>query len=238
MLGPICETIGLVAPGDWIDFFRFISDKYDGVFANEFDDRNPMASLAPKFQTIKEKYDVIFQPQYVGAELSDWSDDDQKLPESTEAYYLKSNTGPRYLLGGVLSRPFITTKQSDGKFAITSIESSNRHSPSVLAKPFTFATTHQVYCVLDGAVTITVDEKHNEVRAGETVFIPAGQKMSIEFTDRFVRFWSFTSGDGLETFISQAGVAYGGLVVPDKTQKVDVDKVTSTARNIGMEFEP
>jgi hypothetical protein len=230
------ETIGLVTPGQWIDFFRFLSESYSGAFAPQSDNRMTISVLAPKFPEIKEKYDVIFQPAHQGGELADWSDKDRILPDGTEPYYLQANRGPRYLLGGVLARPFITTKQSDGKFAIASIESSSILAESVLASPFALSKVHQVYHFLDGAVSIELEGQENVVRAGETLFIPAGTRVAVRFVDRFVRFWSFSSGDGLETLIAEAGGAFNGVVVPDEALPVDADKVAEVAARIHMEL--
>lgn len=142
----------------------------------------------------------FFKPTFQGAEVSEWSAEDSVLfDETATLYYLKANTGPRHLLEAVLSRPFITTEQSKtltGDFAVTSIESSNRLSNTVLSKPFAFEKTHQVYCVLDGAINVTVDGVVDLVRAGETVFVPTRTAISVEFVDRYVRFWAYSSGDG------------------------------------------
>ena len=193
-------------------------------------------ALFPNFAVdMKEKYDIIVQPQHKGCEVSEWTGKDSQIPTGIEAYYLRANTGPRYLLGGVLSRPFITTKQSDGKFAITSIESSSKYPVSVLNRPFMFHKVHQVYYLLDGSICVTVDDKPNDVRSGDTIFIPAGTKTSIKFTAKFVRFWSFASGDGLETLISQGGGQFEGTVVPDKARKVDPRLVLEAAKSIGLE---
>lgn len=236
--GGINETVGLVTPGQWVDFFRFVSERYAGVVADEFDMRNPGLVFGPKMREIKEKYDVVFQPHFKGAEVSEWSEKDSRLPDGQEAYYLKANTGPCHLLEGVLSRPFITTKQSTGStgnFAITSIESSNRLSNRILGKPIMFEKVHQVYHVLDGAISITVNSgAANMVRAGETAFIPAGTSVSIEFVDRYVRFWAYSSGDGLESLIAEAGGAFEGSIVPDQVREMDADSVRKVGERLGM----
>ncbi|KAF2624268.1 RmlC-like cupin [Macroventuria anomochaeta] len=236
----INETVGLVTPGQWVDFFRFVSQKYDGVVADEFDTRNPGDTFGPKFREIKEKYDVVFQREFQGAEVSEWTKEDSVLPdEAGKEYYLKANTGPCYLLEGVLSRPFITTKQSKaptGNFAITSIESSNRLPNSVLGKPFTFEKTHQVYHVLDGAINVTVNGSVNLVRAGETAFVPAGTEISIEFVDRYVRFWAYSSGDGLESLIADAGGKFEGTIVPDKSRALDTEALKKAAEKYNVKI--
>lgn len=236
----INETVGLVTPGQWVDFFRFVSEEYDGVVANEVDTRNPGAVFGPKIREIKEQYDVVFQPQFQGAEVSEWTSEDSKLPDKQEPYYLKANTGPCHLLEGVLSRPFIMTKQSEGptgNFAITSIESSNRLSNTILSKPFAFERVHQVYHVLDGAISLTTDGgRGNLVRAGETAFIPAGTKVSITFIDRYVRLWAYSSGDGLETLIAEAGGVFEGSIVPDQIREVDTDLIQKVAERLDVKL--
>lgn len=191
--------------------------------------------MFPKFQTIQDEYDVIFDPGYPVCEVGEWTENDSTIPDGVEPYYLRADTGPRYLLGGVLSRPFITTSQSDGgKFAITSIESSSEHPASVLGKSFTFQKVHQVYHVLDGAIDVTIGGTANQVRAGETVLIPAGTETSVHFLDKYVRFWSFASGDGLESFVHISGREYEGKIIPDKADVVDDAKVLRAAENINM----
>lgn len=93
---------------------------------------------------------------------------------------------------------------------------------------------HQVYHVLDGAIDVTIDETANQVRAGETVLIPAGTELSIHFLDNYVRFWSFTSGDGLESFVRLGGREYKGKIIPDMADAVDDAKVLRAAESINM----
>lgn len=244
LVDPVNESVGLVTPGQWVDFFRFVTERYDGVIGDEFDRRNTMQFMFSKIQEIKEKYDVIFQPEFQGAEVSEWTDDeDFKLPDGPEPteYFLRANTGPRYILEGILARPFITTEQSAGQFAITSIESSNRLTNSVLSKPFVFEKVHQVYHVLDGAILVRTDGQApgDLVRAGETVFVPAGKEISVSFVDRYVRFWSFASGDGLEALVAGAGAgeAFAGSVVPDQVASFDSNRVHRVAESSGINIK-
>lgn len=191
----------------------------------------------PKIGEIKAKYDVVFQPQFRGAEISEWTEADHTIPSGVQPYYLQANSGPTYLLGGVMSRPFITTQQNNANFAITSIESSRKLGSNVLEKGFAFNKVHQVYTVLDGSLSISLDGKQNEVRAGDTVFIPAGTRVGVRFVDNYVRFWSFTSGDALNTLISEAGREYEGKLVPNKPEDIDVKRVAEIAERIGLQIE-
>lgn len=123
MLGPHTEIYGLINPGDWVDFFRYVSEPYEGLLVPENDDRDLKSLLIPKVMAAKEQFDVVFQPNYQPPEQGDWTEEDEKLPESSLPFYLRAHTGPRWMLGGVMSRPFITTVQSSGDCAISSIKS-------------------------------------------------------------------------------------------------------------------
>jgi hypothetical protein len=179
---------------------------------------------------------VIFDPTHPACEIGEWTTADSIIPEGTETYFLRADTGPRHLLGGVLSRTFITTAQSAGEFAITSIESSSAHPPSILGRPFTFKKVHQVYYVLDGAIEVTVAGVGNKIHAGETIFIPAGTEISIAFTEKFTRFWAFSSGNGLESFIRMAGRPLEGVILPSIPDTVETEKVVEAAVKNFMEI--
>lgn len=67
----------------------------------------------------------------------------------------------------------------------------------MVSRPFVFEKMHQVYYVLDGAILVGTEDRalQDFVRSGKTVFIPARMEVSLSFADRFVRFWSFTTGE-------------------------------------------
>lgn len=216
-LGPHTETYGLVTPGEWVDFFRYISEEYDGILLPEFDQRNLVEILIPKVMAAKGKYDVVFHPKHQGCEVSDWDANDEKLPEGTEPYFLRANTGSRWILGGVLSRPFITTKQSGGKFAISSIESSSKLEPTPFGQSMKFPNVHHLLVVFEGTLEVTVSGcAPCRITEGEVIFLPANTAFSLKFASKFVRLWSFSSGDGIDDLIHQAGKSFEGFVIPDK----------------------
>ena len=87
------------------------------------------------------------------------------------------------------------------------------------------------------AFEVTIGDSCNSVRAGETVFIPAGTKLSLNFADKYTRFWSFASGDGLETFIRMGGREFPGTIVPDQGDKIDTMRVQTAAERTGLDIE-
>ncbi|KAJ4381126.1 hypothetical protein N0V86_003473 [Didymella sp. IMI 355093] len=231
-----CKIFG---PGDFcyvpskVDFFPFVTERYDGVVADEFDNRTPEDTFKPKFRETEEKYDVMFQLEFQDAEVSEWTMEDTVLPEDAgEEYYLKANTGPCRLLERVLRQPFITTKQSKaqkGNFAIMSIRSSNRLADSVPSKPFASEKIHQVYHMLAGAISVTVHRSANLMRAGETAFVPA--EISIDFVNRYNRFWAYSSGDALESLIADAGGKYEGTMVQDQSRAFDKEALKQAEKH-------
>lgn len=236
MLGPHTEILGLIAPGDWVDFFRYVSEPFHGLLVPEFDDRDLKSILMPKIMAAKDRFDVVFQRDYQPPEVSDWKDSENTLPEALTPYFLRANTGPRWMAGGVLSRPFVTGKQTGGKFAISSIESSKVYGPTIFSKALKFKDVDHCLCVQEGALVVKLGGKTEEtVREGETVVIPAGQSFTLEFATRFVRIISFTSGEGIEALIEKAGAPYKGFTLPDEAPKFDEDGLEKVFGELSIE---
>lgn len=233
-LGPHTESLGLITPGNWIDFFRYVSESYDGIIVPQDDNRNLVEILIPKIMAAKGKYDVHFHPHHVGCEVGEWDARDTEIPEGTEPYYLRANTGPRWMLGGVMSRPFSLVRNADGKFAISSIESSARYGGSVFDEPRAF-NVHHCFIMFEGLLEVKVEgaEQPVTIHEGETLFLPARTKFELRFKSKFVRFWSFASGEGIETLIQEAGSQIKAMVLPDQVEKVDGRKVEELMQRLG-----
>ena len=187
----------------------------------------------------KEKFDVVFQPDYQPPELGEWTEDDEGLPESSQPFYLRANIGPRWMLGGIMSRPFITTAQSSGVCAISRIESSQMYGPSLFSKYMMFHAVDHCLCVLEGTLMVRLKgtSEASMFREGETAVIPAGQAFALDFASRYVRVWSFTDGDGIETLVHRLGKPFGGVVLPDQALEWDPAQVQETATSLGMHIE-
>ncbi|KAF2083761.1 RmlC-like cupin [Saccharata proteae CBS 121410] len=237
-LGPYTESFGLITPGAWIDFFRHVCETYTGIQLPEHDDRNLASILIPKVMSAPPgKFDVHFHPHHQGCAVSEWGPEDEVLPDAAEPYYLRANTGPRWLLGGVMSRPFITTKQSEGRFAISSIESSNQYETSALGRSLVFPNVHHCFTVFEGKLEILIGGTTEPclITEGETLFVPAGVAFSLCFKSKYVRFWSFASGDGIEAVVHEAGKKLDGFVLPDKVVEWDDGKVTEAYKKLNVE---
>lgn len=232
LLGPHTETLGLIAPGDWVDFFRYVGETNDSLIVPEFDDRDLKAHIIPKVMAAKDKFDVHFVRDYQPPEVSDWQDDENRLPDGQEPYYLRFMTGPRWMAGGWMSRPFITTKQNGGRFAISSIETSDRYPPSDLfSKPITFDNVDHCFVMQEGCLGVTLKGQETMIREGDTLVVPSGSAFSLQARSKYVRVYSFTSGDGLEALIHSAGEPAKGFVLPDKAPALDAERLKQALKD-------
>lgn len=221
-----------------MDFFRYVSEPFDGLIVPENDDRNLKELLIPKLMEAKDKFDVVFQPDYQPPEVGDWDKSDEQLPDSAQPYFLRANTGPRWIAGGIVSRPFITTAQCNGLFAISSIESSKTYGKSILSNYLTFPTVDHCLCVMEGAITIRVKGSTDQtVREGETAVLPGGHAFSLIFESKYARVWSFTSGNGIEALVHRLGTPFTGQVLPDQAWSLDQSRFEQICAEMGVQVD-
>ncbi|KAI1498589.1 cupin domain-containing protein [Biscogniauxia marginata] len=241
ILGPHTESFGLVAPGDWVDFFRYVAETYEGLIIPETDDRDLKSLLIPKVMAAKDRFDVNFVRDYQPPEVGDWLETENTLPGPLEPYFLRANTGPRWILGGILSRPFITASQSEGRFAISSIESSSLLKDSPLNRRWiTFPKVAHCLLITEGLLLVKakgIGEAWSAVREGQTVVLAAGQTFALDFASRFVRFVSFTNGRGIEELIHTAGSPFSQFVLPEKALPTDEASVRAASEKLGVQLE-
>ncbi len=73
ILGNYTEFVGLIVPGGWEEFFRFIGEPYnDGPLYPLTDDRNVFEVLIPKLKAAAEKFDMVPVPDHPGVEPQPW----------------------------------------------------------------------------------------------------------------------------------------------------------------------
>lgn len=199
------------------------------------DHRDLKQIMIPKMMAAgPAKFDVHFHRDHVACEATDWSRKDEIIPDGEKPYYLKADTGPRWVLGGVLSRPFINTKQCAGKFAISSIESSSFYGASVFDKTLRFPVDH-LLVVLEGVLQVAVGGfQPASITQGETVFIAKNVAFSLQFNSNFVRFWSFATGNGIEALIQEAGSPHEGFSIPPKALLWEEKNVLDTCARLGI----
>ena len=137
-----------------------------------------------------------------------------------------------------MSRPFVTTKQSAGVCAISSIESSKDYGDTVFSQPMTFESVDHCFCVMDGKLKVTLNGSGEGVfHEGETVVIPAGQAFSLGFESKYVKVHSFADGDGIESLIHRAGGQIDQVVLPDQAPAHDASRIAAVAQELKITLQ-
>ena len=219
VLGEHSEWLGLIIPGGWEEFFRFISEPFSQhqlpLFLTK-DKRNPMEALVPKLKEAAEKFDMVPCRGHKGADPTPCSDSDNVLPETTKAYFLRADKGPRFASGGLLVKPIQRTAAANGKFAIAKLEGSSliEHT-SVSDHSLKFPSLHHAFVVDAGSVKFTIDGETSTATYGETVFVPAGSTFSFKFVTKHAALYAFNSGGGLVELLVAAGQAYDRPVISE-----------------------
>lgn len=206
-------------PGGWEEFFRFIGEAYDGPLWPLVDNRNPFEVLIPKLKAAAEKFDMVPQPRHPHFEPQPWDEKtNSDLPGSLAPYFLQANKGPKYLVEGVVVKPLATTKESNGKFAIGSIEGSSWHANSTLKSKLKFKDVHHAMHVTEGQLSVTIDGQTTVLQTGETVYVPKQSVFSISFASRFAKAYVFASGAGLVELLCDLGSSYQHHLLPEKEE--------------------
>jgi quercetin dioxygenase-like cupin family protein len=227
ILGELSEMIGLIVPGGWEEFFRFIGEPYSGPMWPMQDDRNFFEVLLPRLKQAAEQFDMVPCPQYKSFDPQPWMESDNNLPGRLAPYFLKSKSGPAYVVGGLVCRPLITTAESHGKFAIGLMEGSCQHRENTIFTQtrgqLSFSTVHHAFFVVDGKVEAVVDGHPVTLHAGELVYVPKGLKFSLEVLSRFARFYAFSNGGGLVEMLRELGKPWSLPTLPERVEPWNAD---------------
>ncbi|KAK4554089.1 hypothetical protein LTR86_008930 [Recurvomyces mirabilis] len=239
VLGPHSEFAGLIVPGGWEEFFRFIGEPYSGPMWPMQDDRNFFEVLLPRLKQAAEQFDMVPCPQHKHFEPQAWQISDHRLPGQPEPYFLKNATGPAYEVGGVVCRPLVTTAESYGKFAIGSIEASRQHQQSSMfadsGKSFCFDAVHHAFMVVQGAFKFQLESSTSSALSTEDViYVPRGTRFRFEATSRFAKMYAFANGGGLVELLSQLGQKHDLPILSDSASQVDYEALARLQQSCGF----
>ena len=234
--------MGLIVPGGWEEFFRFIGEPYSGPTWPLNDDRNFFEVLLPKLEAAAAQFDMVPCPQQKSFDPQPWPADDNRLPGKVEPYFLKNATGPAYLHGGMVSRPLVTMAESNGKFAIGTIEGSTQHHSSSLfgkeLQRISFADVHHAFLVNDGTVEFQIDMSSSRLHAGDLVYVPKATTFRFRITSRFAKIYAFYNGGGMVELLRELGKEYKEPVIPEKADSTDFSKMSTLQSSFGgLKFE-
>ncbi|KAH8600725.1 RmlC-like cupin domain-containing protein [Bisporella sp. PMI_857] len=213
------EFIGLIIPGGWEEFFRFIGEPFSGPLFPTHDRRNPFEVLIPRLIAATEKFDMIPVREKQAFDPQPWTGSENTLPGKCErgGYFLKADTGPRWQLGGTVIKPLATRKETDGRFSIYSWESSVNYVSNGLNKSLNFSETHHAIQVIEGVVAVAISGEESKILPGETVFVPSGTGWKINAESVFAKVYIFANGGGLGEVSQRVGQQYEFAVVPEES---------------------
>lgn len=233
--------MGLIIPGGWEEFFRFIGEPYDGPLWPMDDQRNVFDVLIPKLKMAAEQFDVVPMPQQKQFDPLPWEQKDSVLPGKMESYFLKSGSGPAWLSGGTVIRPLITTAESGGKLAIGSIEGCSQHASSEIFSrglKVSFPETHHAFRIDEGTVEFSLGNAPPSVlHAGDVVYVPGNTVFCYQIRSRYAKMYAFASGKGIVELLIGVGEKYTSPIPPERAAKrVDELALRSVARGVGGEI--
>lgn len=223
--------IGLIIPGGWEEFFRAIGDPYSGPMWPLEDKGNFFEVMLPRLKQAAEKFDMVPCPRKEGFSPQPWEDNDNCLPGKPEPYFLKSTTGPAYVVGGTVCRPLITTAESNNKFSIGSVESSNQfNDQGIFARDgqhITFSDVHHAFRMTHGKLDIEIGGQRTVVNEGELLYVPKGTRFRFRPVTRYTKIYVFCNGGGLVEMLQKLGKDYVGPVIPEKADEWDIETLKS-----------
>ncbi|CZT23583.1 related to dioxygenase [Ramularia collo-cygni] len=236
ILGNHSEMIGLTVPGGLEDFFRVIGEPYNGPLWPMNDQRNVFEFLVPELKAAAEHFDIIPLPHHKPSVTWPWENSGSISPGKKESYFLQCGSGPAWLAGGTLVRPLITTAESDGNFAIASIEGSSHHAPSdLLAAPqrISFPKTHHAFLISEGRVEFSLEESsYTLLHAGDIIYVPRGTVFRYQIRSRYAKMYVFASGKGIVELLIGVGEECYSPILPETAEKrIDPAMLSKVARN-------
>lgn len=225
-VGDHSDMISLLLPGGGEEFFRAIGESVSGPFWPLHDDRGASEVLGPRVRSATERFDVTLRTPRRSAASSPWTLHDTSLPGRTNPYFLRHASGPACVAGGTLVRPLITTRESDGRFAVASFEGSSHHHDNGLffgnETSLRFLRHHHAFLVVEGVIEFVIDDCLPALLpAGQLIYVPAGVAFALHFRSRYGKLYAFASGSGLVGLACRLGASCSLPVPPNSPNMVD-----------------
>lgn len=202
----------------FIQFFRFIGEPFSGPLFPTHDSRSPFEVLIPKLIAATEKFDMVSVREKASFDPQPWNGTESTLPGVCEngGYFLKADTGPKFVVGGTVVRPLATRKESDGKFSIYCVEGSKLHHGKGLEDTtFKFEKTHHVIQVIEGLLSVAINGDQVIVGGMETIFIPAGRQWRCAASSIAAKYYVFANGDGIGEVLTTVASPFQWSVIPE-----------------------
>ncbi|KAL3463681.1 RmlC-like cupin domain-containing protein [Aspergillus heterothallicus] len=235
ILGDRSEFIGLIVPGGWEDFFRFLGEPYAGAMWPMNDERNPLEVLLPRVKEAAEGFDMVPQPHVKAFAPQAWENGrDNEFPGALQPYFLRAGTETAYHIGGAVLRALATTEESAGKCAFGSLEGSSFFGNQFLSSGLAFPGVHHAFHIVEGTFDFHIDGALVTLTAAEMLYVPKGSRFEVRFKSRFARAYVFASGGGLVELFVKAGEKHSSPIIAEAEGEVDTANVQQIGKEIGV----
>lgn len=208
-LGNYTETVGMITPGGWEEFFVFTSNPYGGPAFPPVDQSPPPFERLGRAQ---ELHDVTFRRDLAPfAAQTDRTD--ETLPEGEGSYFLRADCGTRHVMFGQVCTVLAGGAQTSGALGKAVIE-----GPRGAQMPaHVHRETHEVLYVLNGRLRVTLDGVETVVHPGDCVNIPAGCVHGYTLEGSSTRLLTMNARAGTEELFAVAGEPWAYPVFPDQS---------------------
>lgn len=213
-----------------------MGEPYSGPMWPTEDNRKFHEVLLPRLKAAAEQHDMVPVRDKQHFDPQPWAADDNKLPGALEPYFLKSDSGPRYLVGGSIIRPLATTAESNNRFYIGSIEGSSKHTQIFSqSKSIKFDKIHHAFQVVSGSVNLQIGNSEvSKLSAGEIAYIPAGSEFKFEYATRFAKAYVFSNGSGVLDALTKVGQSSQAIIPPEKEAAFDASELKKLGESHGF----
>jgi quercetin 2,3-dioxygenase len=221
--------VGPIIPAGWDRFFDLCGTPYSGpAYA-------PGPYLPPpfeKFQQAEIEFNMKYRPDMSFTPPSDAAPDDA-LPGEQRAYFLRRGEGTRHLLGGQLQTALCTSAETGGRIAMTTVE-----LPRGATMPaHTHARTHETLIVLDGVLSVTLDDAAHTATRGDTVNVPAGCAHAYAAQSGYAKVLTMSAPGGLERLFALAGEPTDQPIFPTgPAAPPDPERLAAAAAELDVSF--
>lgn len=181
------------------------------------------------------------------------------LPDGVAPYFLRSDTGIKYLMNGQSNTPLCRNPNSGGNFSIGVITGNGPKSkypsfvrskeafqsgPFVNGKMVCFSATHTLFRVIEGYFDFEVQESdgsvHKEtISANESIMVSAGNAFRYSVSSAYGRMYSFAGkGSGLEeVFVELGRVAKKNEMVGETDdEQLSFERLQAAVKKIDAEY--
>lgn len=147
-----------------------------------------------------------------------------ELPASPAPYKLDAGEGLRYAFGSHLAT-FIARAPQLGQAASGTILTGAKGArfPNHL-----HGATHEALFVVEGAISLTLDDKLHHLTPGDYVNIPPGTPHGYEFLDHRGKLLSWCFGGNAAHAYARLGKPYAGAVYPESNEPINWNSVDSS----------